>query len=79
MGLTIQGVQPIPAAALACAARETESTEVIIKKPDEVVYRTSKTKETGWSDTFLTVLDKTVSILAALGKIVSLPIPPISF
>lgn len=75
MGLTIQGVKPMSAAALACAATETKTTEVVIKRPDEVVYRTTETKETGWSDTFLSVLDKTASILAGLGKVVNLPFP----
>lgn len=75
MGLTLQGVGVATPMKAVCSARETETTEVVIDKPDQVVYRSTKTKETGWSDVVLSVLDKTVSILSLLGKAVSLPFP----
>lgn len=79
MAISLQGVGSAPAMAAVSLPRleatETKTTEVVIENPDRVVYRETETKETGWSDIVLTVLDKTVSILAGLGKIVSLPLP----
>lgn len=36
MGLKVQGVVPTSAVALACAAKETKTTEVVIENPDVV-------------------------------------------
>ena len=78
MGLMIQGVKPTSAAALACPAKESKTTEVEIEGQGKVVYRTTETKETGWGDLVLSILDKTVSILAGIGKIVNLPFPDLA-
>jgi len=74
MGLTIQGGIPPSPVASACQAKETRTSEVVIDKPDKVVYRTTHTKETTLSDSLLSILDKTVSIAAAIAKIF-LPMP----
>lgn len=79
MAISLQGVGSTPAMAAALMpkieATETETREVVIDRPDKVVYRETKTKETGWADTILVILDKTVSILAGLGKLTTISLP----
>ena len=77
MTMKLQGVPATPGKALACSATETKTTEVVIDNPDKVVYRTTETKETGWSDAFLSFVDKVLSIAAAISKVITLPIPTI--
>lgn len=68
MAISLQGVGSTPAAVLACTARESKTTEVVIDKPEKVVYRTTHTKETGWTDTAVSILGKILDIGLLLGK-----------
>lgn len=77
MTIKLQGVPATPGKALACSAKETETTEVVIDDPGKVVYRTTKTKETGWSDAFLSFVDRALSIASAISKVITFPIPNI--
>jgi hypothetical protein len=79
MGLTIQGGIPPSPMASACPAKETRTQTVIVDRPRRVTYRTTHTKETGWSDILLTGLDRALSILSGLGKVLNLPSIPFEF
>lgn len=77
MTMKLQGVSATPGTALACSARETETTEVVIDDPGKVVYRTTKTRETGWSDAFFSFVDRALTIGTAIAKVITFPIPNI--